>query len=165
MWKDIPGWENNYECNEFGQIRNKTKGNIRAQADNGLGYMKVTLYDKQHMPPKQKFYIHRLVATLFLDNPNKYPEVDHKDFDTTNNHVDNLEWVSRVENEIRSHKYGAKKYKPFVVQFNDGSLKEYDSCGRAAEDFNCTRGAVCAWLKNLNRGYSNHGIQKIYYKQ
>lgn len=42
-------------------------------------------------------YIHRLVAELFLDNPENKKFVIHKDFDKSNNHVDNLAWATRQE--------------------------------------------------------------------
>jgi hypothetical protein len=42
--------------------------------------------------------IHRLVALHFIDNPNNYPEVNHKDECKENNTQDNLEWCSHSYN-------------------------------------------------------------------
>ena len=47
---------------------------------------------------KKTFSVHRLVAMVFLDNPNNLPEVNHKDFNKGNNCVDNLEWISSEDN-------------------------------------------------------------------
>lgn len=52
---------------------------------------------KQHA-----FAIHRLVATHFIPNLNNKPQVNHKDGNTSNNAVENLEWVTGSENVIHS---------------------------------------------------------------
>jgi hypothetical protein len=50
-------------------------------------------------------YIHRMVATQFVDNddPQTKTVVDHIDGNKHNNHFTNLEWVTRSENHKRMH--------------------------------------------------------------
>lgn len=43
-------------------------------------------------------YIHRLLATTFIPNPNNLPEVNHIDGNKENNSLDNLEWVTGCSN-------------------------------------------------------------------
>lgn len=42
--------------------------------------------------------VHRLVATLFIPNPDNLPQVDHIDGDKTNNAASNLRWVTAYDN-------------------------------------------------------------------
>lgn len=59
------------------------------------GYVRVTLCNNGIA---RKFLVHRLVATLYIPNPESLPEVNHKDGNTRNNCVENLEWVSKSSN-------------------------------------------------------------------
>lgn len=66
------------------------------------GYGIVTLWRNNRC---EYSYIHKLVATAFLDKPTteKRLVVDHIDGDKTNNHVGNLEWVTYSENNQRAY--------------------------------------------------------------
>lgn len=59
------------------------------------------VYIKYNNGPKIE-YVHRLVATVFLPNPNNYPMVGHKNNIKTDNRVSNLYWTTFSEN-VQKH--------------------------------------------------------------
>ena len=70
------------------------------------GYLRVNITDdngKQHTK-----LIHRLVAEEHIPNPENKPQVNHKDGDKHNNHMDNLEWVTSSENARHAFDKGLK---------------------------------------------------------
>lgn len=79
------------------------------QLDNGAGYLAVIAARKKtsrgKIGPKLE-YVHRLVAKAFIPNPDNLPQVNHKDFNKSNNDVSNLEWISRADNIQHSHDNG-----------------------------------------------------------
>ena len=96
LWKDIPGYEGLYQVSNLGQVRSlnyaKKKGNIKLlKSRKSSGYIRVTLV--KHGKHKC-FFVHRLVALCFIENPLNYPIINHKDENKENNRVDNLEWCS-----------------------------------------------------------------------
>lgn len=101
IFKDIKGYEGLYQVSNMGNVKslNKRKGRILKPQKDSDGYLQVNLY-KQGKLKHHK--IHRLVAQAFIDNPNNYEEVNHRDEDKTNNNVTNLEWCTRLYN----HNYG-----------------------------------------------------------
>lgn len=67
------------------------------------GYLRVFIRDIVTNKRKD-FYIHRLVAQLFIPNPNNYKYVNHKDFNRQNNSVSNLEWCTAKHNSEQTLK-------------------------------------------------------------
>lgn len=163
MWKDIKNWEDYYEVNEYGDVRNKRTKKLLKGDKNSIGYPRVCLYCKDHNPQKERFFRHRLVAEHFIPNNNNYPEVNHIDLDITNCFVGNLEWVTRYDNEIHSKLFGNKSYKPLIVIWEDG-LKEFiDSASDLAKKLNVNRRTVKLWALKSNCGYKKYKIKSISY--
>src|SRR5699024_4677012 len=107
IWKDCV--ENNrFEVSNFGNVRNKKTKNFIKLFDNGRGYLTVGLWSDNNII-KKNFYVHRLVARAFIENPENKLEINHIDGNKYNNNVDNLEWSTRSEN--LKHKYRVLGYK------------------------------------------------------
>lgn len=101
IWKDIQGFEGLYQVSNTGKVKSlertrlgkngcfiKVKDRILKQRK-CKGYFKVTLC-KGNIT--KGFQVQRLVAKAFIDNPNNFPCVNHKDENKENNCVENLEW-------------------------------------------------------------------------
>lgn len=82
---------------------------------------------------KKRVYAHRAVAIAYLPNPNNLPEVNHKDGNKLNNYVDNLEWVSSVENKRHAIQQGLYNYEHvYCFAPNKQLVAEYLSIADAA---------------------------------
>lgn len=64
-------------------------------------YCRVSLHNTKK---RQDFLVHRLVAAHFLPNPRNKPQVNHRNGNTTDNRVENLEWCDNRENQIHAYK-------------------------------------------------------------
>jgi hypothetical protein len=92
-WKNVKGYEEQYEVSNLGNVRRKTK-NLKPSVS-PHGYKTLSLSKNGECSSK---IVHRLVAEAFLDNNNNKAQVNHKDCDKLNNHVSNLEWMTAQEN-------------------------------------------------------------------
>lgn len=95
-WKNIQGeFEWLYAVSNQWNIKSLLTWKIRKSYLNRWWYTKVGLYLDWTI---KTVAVHRLVAIHFIENPEWKPEVNHKDWDKTNNVVWNLEWVTKKEN-------------------------------------------------------------------
>lgn len=95
VWKDIDGYEGKYQISNYGCVKSIQKNIFLKSMVATNGYLVACLWKDNK---QKKFLIHRLVAQHFLDNPNNYIEVNHKDENKTNNHMNNLEWCNHFYN-------------------------------------------------------------------
>lgn len=124
LQKPIKGWEDLYEITNDGRIWSIRSHKYLVPKKDKDGYQMITLSNL-----KQRTYrIHRLVAETFIDNINDCKEVNHKDFNRTNNWFCNLEWVSQEQNDtwnkLHGHhsRYGIQKAYTFTNVYNNNSF-------------------------------------------
>lgn len=124
----------NYAVDKFGNVyslprRFKPRTLKLKEHVNNRGYLMVNLYNDNGPCPHK--LIHRLVAEAFIPNPKNKPEVNHKDGNKTNNRVENLEWVTHLENIQHSIKLGTAYQN--MPGFNNGrgkTIAQYDLNGK-----------------------------------
>jgi hypothetical protein len=115
-WVPISGFSN-YEINKS-DIRNKKTGRILKKSKSKNGYFKMNLVDDNKQKITKSF--HRLLAEIYIDNPDNKKCVDHIDRNTENNSLDNLRWVSHSENMYNKSSSG--KFGKGVV-FDSGKFR------------------------------------------
>jgi len=124
IWKDIclvPGYEQftNYEISSTGLVRNKISGLLLIACINSRGYLNLTLCQDSY---RKTIRIHRVLGILFVDNPENYPIVDHKDGCKTNNSLRNLRWVTESQSGHNRKKQSnnTSGYKNIYSHYNNG---------------------------------------------
>lgn len=141
LWVDIKGYEGLYQISNRGRVKSvarmiisDTKGmcpvdsKILGLRRHNKGYYTLSLW---HGDIREQKYVHRLVAEHFIDNPNKYPCVNHIDNNPSNNNVENLEWCTHKMNTAHARRQkrlltfpemGCKPHtQPYRVCLTDGT--------------------------------------------
>jgi hypothetical protein len=118
VWLPIRGYENFYEVSIMGNVRGLDrivgarsnglrlqKGALLRPGKDSRGYLQVCL----NKGGKHKMHlVHRLVVKAFLSNDGVRNDVNHIDSNRTNNNLENLEWVTKSENQIHAYKMGRR---------------------------------------------------------
>lgn len=112
VWKDVKNYEGTYQVSNLGRVKSlsridfsgRQRGEVILRLKNPRKrYPYVILYK---YGKSKTYYVHRLVASHFIENIRNKPEVNHIDGNKENNCVDNLEWVDRKENSIHAYRNG-----------------------------------------------------------
>ena len=113
IYKDIPWYDGLYQVSNLGNVKSlprvkylywwrkqKTKERIMKPEKRNNWYRMVNLYKDEK---SKRFYVHRLVCTTFIENPENKDEVNHINAIRDDNRVENLEWATRWENQHHKH--------------------------------------------------------------
>lgn len=120
IWKEIKGYEGYYEVSNLGRFRSMDRIIIfkdgrkvfyKGKNINGTigrdGYIDVKLSKNGEIKTRK---LHRLISQTFIFKEDYINlEVNHIDYNRTNNNINNLEWVSHVDNVHHSSKKGRYK--------------------------------------------------------
>lgn len=165
-WKDIVGFEGIYQVSNIGRIKTCERTIIRCDGKPqhinecirsiGLdtkGYYRTMLtYDNKRITIK----VHREVAKAFIPNPYNKPQVNHINGIKTDNRIENLEWVSNIDNAYHAIKNGLSStpMKPIIqMSMNDEFIKRYACIQDAVRDgFSMSHiSAICNKTASKNR--------------
>jgi hypothetical protein len=103
---DVPGWEGLYSVNRKGEVFSHRYSKLKKQQlkEGGRLWVAFSLHGKM-----SRHLVHRLVAKTFIPNPQNKPEVNHKNGNTKDNRLQNLEWVTQQENIDHARRNGFLK--------------------------------------------------------
>lgn len=152
IWKEIVGNENDYLVSNTGKVKNIHNGNVLKNNPCKNGYLKVDLrYEK-----KRTVLVHRLVAEAFLSNPNKYPQVNHKDENKHNNCVDNLEWCDAKYNVNYGENSKIRNSRVMQCDMDGNVIKIFESIKEASRELNIIEQSIsmcCRGVRKTASGY------------
>ena len=117
---------NHYYISNKGRVKSNIRqggGGILKNNLTKLGYYRVGLRNKERKHTKY-FFIHRLIALSFIDNPNNYPIVDHINRIRIDNRIENLRWCSHSTNSKNRTLKGCIQ-KQRLRQLKDGAIAYY----------------------------------------
>ena len=173
IWKTIEEFPE-YEVSNCGNVRSKDrefydslnrhyfkKGQLLKleQQICSYGYIQImvgiTSNKKMH-----RLIVARLVTKTFIPNPNNLPQVNHKDEDSTNNHVDNLEWCDCKYNinykDLIKRRSEHKCRSVDVFDRNMNYIETLPSAIAASEKYNISRGSISSCCNNKITSVKNY---------
>ncbi len=183
-WYDIPGYEGFYQISnkqrirsldrieirscKFGQVTAIRRGQIRSTSNDGYGYLRLYL---RKNGKSERWLVHRLVATVFVPNPENKPLINHKDGNKNNNEPDNLEWVTTQENTKHAVLNGLHSYmrggKSAIGPDDIPNILKRIASGEKkqsiANDYEVSKDAICriksgeTWTRIVKQWKQEHG--------
>jgi len=142
IWKDIPNYEGLYQASNFSRFRGvdrivdikrksgiykrPIKAQILKMHRSVIGYSMVFLCNGN---TGKLHYAHRILAELFIPNPENKPQVNHINGIKTDFYISNLEWVTDSENKKHAYKTGLIKIRKGYDNSTSKTVYRYDLNG------------------------------------
>lgn len=139
-----------YHISNLGRVKSckRSTPKLKPQYIDKYGYSIVVLTVENRTVTRK---VHRLVAEAFIPNPDNKPYINHKDENKLNNRVDNLEWVTPLENNI----FGTRLMR--VLQKTQKVVNQYDMQGRFIARYESV--SVAAKMTNISQSNISHCLR------
>lgn len=156
-WKDIPGWEGLYKISDKGRVLSVRRKIIKVLDANNFGYKRIQCARCENGKKiRERFFVHRLVASLFVPGYFEGAVVNHKDLNKANNNADNLEWVTPSQNMLHAYAAGVLtgcfKKQPYELRYKDGRVSKFSCIEEAEEETKLKKSSLRDRVKKHN-GY------------
>ena len=174
IWKDCKGYEGLYQVSNKGRVKSLQR--VRTNHTGGVWIQEETIltgkinqdgYRVVHLTqPKRKTkneFVHRLVALVFVPNPDNKKEVNHINSIRTDNFIENLEWTTRKENITHASKEGHRsKYLVLCLQTGEVFKTTEEAAKKNGGDSGNIRRSARGY--DMNKQYSVYGYTYCYLK-
>jgi hypothetical protein len=153
IYKDIVGYEGIYQVSNLGNVKRINKKNLNyLKPFYSNGYYRIGLSQNNVC---KKYFIHRLVAQSFIDNPNNLQQVNHINGIKIDNRIENLEWCTPKDNIIHSYKTGLQtqkkgddsKQSKKIIDIATGEI--YNSSLPLSKKIGVSRSTLRKWLNKI----------------
>lgn len=150
IWKDVVGYEERYVVSNFGRVKSLKRTVPHSHSGTrtfpetilktnkvAFDYLQVTLYKDGKRKCR---YVHNLVMEAFVGEKKLGYEVNHKDEDKSNNRLENLEYLTAIENNnygtriqrsVEKHTNGKNSKKIRGTHIHTGDIVEFPSISEA----------------------------------
>ena len=152
--RDIKGYEGLYSITSCGKVWSyKSKKFLKPIVEKN-GYSRVNLYKEGKL---KKFYIHRLVAEAYIENPDNLPQVNHVDGDKSHNWLNNLEYCTGSQNTRHAIDTGLRAKRGKTKRIHDQTTGIiYANCSEAARAVGGNRARVWEVCNKKRKTYKGH---------
>lgn len=179
IWKDIAEFKGSYQVSDIGRVRSvdrvvtfsdgrvrKYKGKVLKPYINNTGYEQVMLYDDNGYNLKR---VHRLLLETFKPHVNMSNlDVNHIDGNKLNNHLTNLEWLTRRDNILHACDIGLINNRgedsPNAILSNADVLEILQrlDTGELQKDIGLDYGVSNKYISLINRGARWRSVKEEY---
>ena len=176
-WRDIPGYDGIYQASSLGRIRT-CDGKTTYTERHGIRHWKQRTLKQKICKNKygrcdarvslwkdgkeKTVLVARAVASAFYGESDM--TVNHKDGNSMNNSVENLEWISREDNirhGFTTGLYDGIQKRVSIKNLSTGAVYSFNSLSKASSYIGRNKSYICIALKNGRNICDNSGNRYV----